>query len=80
MKVLEKFPKWRVRLWELRYRALDRRVQALVPGSILARRPKRQSKRHKNGHSKAIAVAQERRGDHEGPGHQKWCARIEERR
>jgi hypothetical protein len=38
---------------ELHYRALDRRVQALVPGSILARRPKRQLKRHK----KATAVA-----------------------
>jgi hypothetical protein len=38
---------------ELHYRALDRRVQALVPGSILARRPKRQPKRHK----KATAVA-----------------------
>jgi hypothetical protein len=36
---------------------LDRRVQALVPGSILARRPKRQPKRHKNGHGKAIEVA-----------------------
>src|SRR5258707_1111776 len=42
---------------ELHYRALDRRVQALVPGSILARRPKRQPKRRKNSHGKAIAVA-----------------------
>jgi hypothetical protein len=39
------------------YRALDRRVQALVPGSILARRPKRQSKRHRNSHGKATTVA-----------------------
>src|SRR6266446_7530052 len=45
---------------ELHYRALDRRVQALVPGSILARRPKRPPKRHKNGHGKATAVAKER--------------------
>ena len=42
---------------ELHYRALDRRVQALVPGSILARRPKRQPKRHKNSHGKATVVA-----------------------
>jgi len=33
------------------------RVQALVPGSILARRPKRPPKRHKKGQGKAIAVA-----------------------
>jgi len=44
---------------ELHYRALDRRVQALVPGSILARRPKRPLTRRKNGHGKAIAVAKE---------------------
>jgi hypothetical protein len=31
---------------EIRYRALNRRVQAMVPGSILARRPKR----HKDSH------------------------------
>jgi len=42
---------------ELHYRALDRRVQALVPGSILARRPKRQPGRHKKSHGKAIVVA-----------------------
>src|SRR6266851_997798 len=42
---------------EIHYRALDRRVQALVPGSILARRPKRQPKRHRNGHAKATTVA-----------------------
>jgi len=42
---------------ELHYRALDRRVQALVPGSILARRPKRQPKRHKSGHGKAVSGA-----------------------
>jgi len=34
---------------EIHYRAVDRHVQSLVPGSILARR--------KNGHGKAIAVA-----------------------
>jgi len=42
---------------ELHYRALDRRVQALVPGSILARRPKRPPQRRKNGHSKATRPA-----------------------
>lgn len=38
---------------ELHYRALDRRVQALVPGSILARRPKRQGKRHQTSRAKS---------------------------
>jgi hypothetical protein len=42
---------------ELHYRALDRRVQALVPGAILARRPKRQPTRHKNRRTRASAIA-----------------------
>jgi hypothetical protein len=42
---------------ELHYRALDRRVQALVPGSILARRSKRHPKRPSKRHKRARALA-----------------------
>lgn len=42
---------------EIHYRAVDRHVQSLVPGSILARRPKRQAKRRKIGHSNATVIA-----------------------
>lgn len=42
---------------ELHYRAVDRRVQAMAPGSILARRPKRQQKNQVKRHSKATVLA-----------------------
>jgi hypothetical protein len=41
---------------EIRYRALNRRVQAMVPGSVLARRPKRPAQPPKS-HTKATKTS-----------------------